>query len=225
MYQSQRHNVYAAALDQLQRAGLTFQCSCSRRDLAGNDETGYPGTCRNGPTRPEVATATRFRVPPAHVVFFDDKIQGACDFRTPELGDVVIQRKDGIFAYQLAVIADDASQHITDVVRGADLLLSTAWQILLQRALALPTPAYAHLPLVVEQTQEKLGKSRHSIPVEPRHASAYLTTVLRMLNHSPPAELEGDTPARLLAWATSNWNVAALRAVRSVTARDTAHAK
>lgn len=225
IYQSQRNDVYVAALDQLQAAGLTFQCSCSRRELAGNEESGYPGTCRNGPTRPQVATATRFRVPPEVVVFFDDAIQGPCSFRTPELGDIVIKRKDGIFAYQLAVIVDDASQHITNVVRGADLLLSTAWQILLQRALSLTTPGYAHLPLVVEQTLEKLGKSRHSIAVEPRHASAYLTTVLRMLNHPPPPELENETPARLLAWATLNWNVVALSHVRSVTARDTVHAK
>jgi glutamyl-Q tRNA(Asp) synthetase len=225
IYQSQRNDVYAAALDQLQAAGLTFECSCSRRELAVNEDAGYPGTCRNGPTRPGVRTATRFRVPPEAVVFFDDAIQGRCSFRAPELGDIVIRRKDGIFAYQLAVIVDDASQHITNVVRGADLLLSTAWQILLQRALALPTPTYAHLPLVVEQSREKLGKSRHSVPVEPRHASAYLTTVLRMLNHAPPRELENDTPARLLAWALHNWNMVALSHVHSVTARDTVHAK
>jgi glutamyl-Q tRNA(Asp) synthetase len=105
------------------------------------------------------------------------------------------------------------------------LLLSTAWQIALQRALSLPTPSYAHLPLVVEQTHEKLGKSRHSVPVDPAFVSSYLTIVLRMLNHAPPAELENDTPARLLAWAARNWNLAALAGVRSVTARDIAHAK
>jgi glutamyl-Q tRNA(Asp) synthetase len=225
IYQSQRNDVYVAALDQLQTAGLTFQCSCSRRELAGNEDAGYPGTCRNGPTRLRVVTATRFRVPPEVVVFLDDAIQGPSSFCTPELGDIVIKRKDGIFAYQLAVIVDDASQHVTNVVRGADLLLSTAWQILLQRALSLPTPGYAHLPLVVEQSREKLGKSRHSVPVEPRHASAYLTTVLRMLNHPPPLELENDTPAQLLAWATRHWNVVALSHVHSVTARDTVHAK
>ena len=225
IYQSQRNDVYVAALDQLQKAGLTFQCSCSRRELAGNEETGYPGICRAGPTRPGVATATRFGVPPEHVVLFDDAVQGPCSFSTPELGDIVIKRKDGIFAYQLAVSVDDASQQVTNVVRGADLLLSTAWQILLQRALALPTPGYAHLPLVVEQNQEKLGKSRHSVPVEPRYAAAYLTAVLRMLNQQPPPELENDTPARLLAWAASNWRMVALARVRSVTARDTAHAK
>lgn len=225
IYQSKRNDVYVAALHQLETAGHTFHCSCSRRELQGNEETGYPGTCRNGPTRSGVPTAVRFRVPPEFVVFFDDAVQGHCSFGTPELGDIVIKRKDAIVAYQLAVVVDDAWQHVTNVVRGADLLLSTAWQILLQNALALPTPHYAHLPLVVEQTHEKLGKSRHSVPVDPRNASAYLTTVLRMLNHPPPPELERDTPARLLAWAEHNWNMVALAHVRNVTARDTVHAK
>lgn len=225
IYQSQREDVYVAALDQLQSAGLTFHCACTRRELAGSDEGGYPGTCRTGPTRRDIPTSVRFRVPDDDVVFFDDAVQGYCSFRTPELGDIVIKRKDQIVAYQLAVIVDDASQHVTNVVRGADLLLSTAWQILLQRALALPTPGYAHLPLVVEQTREKLGKSRHSVPVEPRDASAYLTTVLRLLNHAPPPELESDSPQQLLAWAVRNWNMVALAHVRSVTACDPVHAK
>jgi glutamyl-Q tRNA(Asp) synthetase len=111
------------------------------------------------------------------------------------------------------------------VVRGGDLLPSTGWQIALQKALSLPSPGYAHLPLVVEQSHQKLGKSRHSVPVEPALASAYLTTVLLMLNHPPPAEFENDTPARLLAWAARHWNLKAFAGVRSVTARDTAHAK
>jgi glutamyl-Q tRNA(Asp) synthetase len=193
--------------------------------LAGNEDTGYLGTCRNGPTRAGIPTATRFRIPDDAVVLFDDRVQGGCRFCAPELGDIVIKRKDEIIAYQLAVIADDAAQSISNVVRGVDLLLSTAWQILLQKALSVPTPRYAHLPLVVRKTREKLGKSRQSVPVDAARASAYLTIVLRMLNHAPPVELENDTPARLLAWAARNWNMGALTGVRSVTARDTAHAK
>jgi glutamyl-Q tRNA(Asp) synthetase len=159
------------------------------------------------------------------VVFFDDRVQGNYRFGRPELSDIVIKRKDEIIAYQLAVTVDDAAQHVSNVVRGADLLLSTGWQIALQKALSLPSPSYAHLPLVVEQTQEKLGKSRHSVPVDPTLASPYLTMILRMLNHPPPAELVDDTPARLLAWAACNWNLGAFSGVRSVTARDIAHAK
>ena len=225
IYQSQRIPVYVAALNQLESAGYTFQCSCSRRELVGNEDDGYPGTCRNGPTRSGIPTSTRFRVADDPVVLFDDRVQGNCRFSTPELGDIVIKRKDGIIAYQLAVTVDDAAQHVSHVVRGADLLPSTAWQIALQKALSLPSPSYAHLPLVVEQTQEKLGKSRHSVPVEAALASGYLTTVLHMLNHPPPPEFEHDTPARLLAWAARNWNLKAFAGVRSVTARDTAHAK
>jgi glutamyl-Q tRNA(Asp) synthetase len=225
IYQSQRNDVYVAALNQLESSGHTFQCSCSRRELAGNEDTGYPGTCRNGPTRIGIPTTTRFRVADDCVVFFDDRVQGNCRFCTHELGDIVIKRKDEIIAYQLAVVVDDAAHHVSHVVRGGDLLLSTAWQMMLQKALLLPSPRYAHLPLVVEQTHEKLSKSRHSVPVDPAFASSYLTIVLRMLNHAPPVELENDTPARLLTWAARNWNMGALTGVRSVTARDTAHAK
>ena len=96
IYQSKRNDVYVAALHQLETAGLTFHCSCSRRELQGNEETGYPGTCRNGPTRSGVPTAVRFRVPPESVVFFDDAVQGHCSFGTPELGDIVIKRKDSM---------------------------------------------------------------------------------------------------------------------------------
>jgi glutamyl-Q tRNA(Asp) synthetase len=225
IYQSQRVPVYVAALNQLESAGHTFQCGCSRRELVGNEDTGYLGTCRNGPTRPGIPTATRFRVADDCVVFFDDRVQGNRRFCAHELSDIVIKRKDEIIAYQLAVVVDDDAQHVSEVVRGADLLLSTAWQIALQRALSLPSPGYAHLPLVVEQTHEKLAKSRRSVPVDPALASSYLTLVLRMLNHPPPPELENDTPARLLAWAARNWNLNAFASVHSVTARDTANAK
>jgi glutamyl-Q tRNA(Asp) synthetase len=225
IYQSQRRPLYQAALSQLESAGHTFQCSCSRRELAGAQDTGYPGTCRNGPTRGGVPTATRFRVADASVVLFDDRVQGNCRFEAHELGDFVIKRKDEIIAYQLAVIVDDEAQQVSDVVRGVDLLPSTAWQIALQRALSMPAPRYAHLPLVVEKSAEKLGKSRHSVPVDPAAAGPWLTAVLRLLNHPPPAELENDSPARLLVWAERNWSLRAFAGVRTVTACDTPRAK
>ncbi len=225
VYQSDRVDLYREALRRLKSRGYTYECSCSRRELSGPQDTGYPGTCRKGPARPGVPTATRFRVADDAVVLFDDRVQGPCRFEPRELGDFVIRRKDGIIAYQLAVTVDDGAQQVSHVVRGADLLASTAWQITLQRALGLPSPTYGHLPLVVGPGQEKLGKSKYSVPVAPRYAASYLTTVLRMLNHPPPAELEHDTPGRLLAWAARNWDIGALAGVRSVTARDTAHAK
>ncbi len=225
VYQSRRIPLYSAALEQLRAGGHTFQCSCTRRELGGTEETGYPGTCRNGPTRSHVPTSTRFRLADGFVVLFDDSVQGTCRFSQPELGDFVIQRKDGIFAYQLAVIVDDHAQHVTNVVRGADLLPSTGWQIALHRALALSPPRYSHLPLVVEGNAEKLGKSRHSVPVGPDRAATYLTAVLRLLNHAPPAELENDKPAQLLAWAIRNWDIQALRNLSHVTAFDMTRAK
>jgi glutamyl-Q tRNA(Asp) synthetase len=225
IYQSRRIPLYQAALEQLEAGGHTFECSCSRRELGGNEDTGYPGTCRAGPTRSGVPTATRFRYADDSVVLFDDRVQGPCRFEQRQLGDFVIKRKDEIIAYQLAVVVDDQAQHVSEVVRGADLLPSTGWQIALQWALGSPQPGYAHLPLVVEQNHEKLGKSRHSVPVEPALASCYLTAVLRLLRQPLPAELENDTPARLLAWAARNWSVKAFAGVRSVTACDTARAK
>jgi glutamyl-Q tRNA(Asp) synthetase len=217
--------LYRAALEQLRAGGHTFECSCSRRELGQGEDTAYPGTCRAGPTRGGVPTATRFRCAERSVVLFDDRVQGPQRFEQLQLGDCVVKRKDGIVAYQLAVVVDDEAQHVSQVVRGADLLPSTGWQIALQGALASPRPGYAHLPLVVEQNHEKLGKSRHSVPVEPALAGTWLTTVLRLLRQALPAELEHDTPARLLAWAARNWSVKAFAGVRRVTACDTPRAK
>lgn len=225
IYQSRRIPLYSAALDQLKSYNLTYECSCSRRELAGDEAAGYAGVCRGGPTRRDVPTAARFRVDDASIVLFDDRVQGTCRFEQRELGDFVVRRKDGIVAYQLAVTVDDHAQCVSSVVRGADLLFSTGWQNALQRALAMRAPTYAHLPLVVAQTREKLAKSRHSVPVDTRAASSWLTAVLRLLNHAPPPELERDTPARLLAWAARNWRVEAFKGLRSVTASDTATAK
>jgi glutamyl-Q tRNA(Asp) synthetase len=222
-YQSRRIPLYIAALHQLESEGRTFQCSCSRRDLAGN-ATRYPGTCRNGPTR-SGSTATRFRMADGSVVLFDDRVQGAVRLQSADTGDFVIRRKDGIIAYQLAVVVDDSAQHVSDVVRGADLLASTGWQIGLQKALGSASPRYAHLPVVVGQTHEKLSKSRHSVPVEPAAAAPLLACVLRMLNHAPPPELERDQPPRLLQWAARNWQLDRFQSVRTVTARDSALAK
>ncbi len=216
LYQSQRLDLYQEATDKLKSAGLTFECSCSRRELPEDADSGYPGTCRNGPTR-RGATATRLRVH-APVVLFDDRIQERSATAAVTPGDFIIRRKDGIFAYQLAVVVDDAAQQITDVVRGADLLGSTARQIALQRALQLPTPRYAHLPVVMEPRRGKLAKSRHSVPLEPAHAGAAIAHVLRLLNHPPPPELDSAGPTGLLAWAAGSWNCARLRGVSSVTA-------
>jgi glutamyl-Q tRNA(Asp) synthetase len=213
-YQSRRTHCHTEALESLRAGGFTFECSCSRRELATED-SGYPGTCREGPRSPG-DTATRFRVDETETLVVDDRFQGRIALAMGKLGDVIVRRRDGVFAYQLAVVVDDALQEITDVVRGADLLESTGWQIALQRALRLRTPRYAHLPLLLEHTGEKLSKSRRSAALDPDRAGAEVLSVLRLLGLSPPTELAGSTPAALLRWATGCWQDQPLPLVRDV---------
>lgn len=161
--QSRRGDAYAQALQRLLDADLAFACHCSRSALAaagGIHHACVPGAQRPGP-------AIRLRVPADAQVMFDD---GACGRIAQDVhrqvGDVVLRRADGLWAYQLAVVVDDAAQGITEVVRGADLLDSTPRQILLQRALGLPTPRYLHLPLVLDEHGRKLSKSLRALPVD-----------------------------------------------------------
>lgn len=161
--QSTRGEAYELAMNALLASGHAFECHCSRGDLAATG--GIHRRCVDRP-RPGRPPAVRLRVPDARLVF-QDRIQGAFgqDLRR-EVGDFVIRRADGFWAYQLAVVVDDAAQGITDVVRGADLLDSTPRQILLQRCLGLPTPGYAHLPLVLDDQGRKLGKSLAALPID-----------------------------------------------------------
>jgi glutamyl-Q tRNA(Asp) synthetase len=216
-YQSQRRHHYLEALTQLSANRLTFQCSCSRAERSPHG--GYPGTCREGPRRAG-PTATRFRVGNERIRF-NDRIQGDCVFDLQQLGDVVVRRRDGTFAYQLAVIVDDALQGVTDVVRGADLLDNTPWQLALQRALGLPAPRYAHLPLVVEPRAGKLAKSRRSVALLPARASILLHEVLTLLGQAPTAELKLEPPGRILDWANRHWRPDAIAGVREVRATST----
>jgi len=216
IYQSERLERYAAALDALRAAGLTFECSCSRRQLTEADEPGYPGTCRSGAVA-GAPTATRLRIDAD--VHFADRLQGECTFTARQLGDVVIRRRDGIYAYQLAVVVDDAAQGVTDIVRGCDLIASTGWQLALQRALGLPEPRYAHLPLVVEPDGSKLAKSRRSVPVAPRSAGPLIHATLGLLAQHPPAELARASPAALIQWGIAHWDPAPLTGLRTISAR------
>jgi glutamyl-Q tRNA(Asp) synthetase len=212
-YQSARTAHYARALARLQRGGLTFECSCSRSErLTGQP---YPGTCRAGPRRAG-PTATRFRVPDRSVCF-EDRAQGSCRFELASLGDVIIRRRDGTYAYQLAVVVDDALQGVTDVVRGADLLDNTPWQIALQEALGLPTPRYAHLPVLLEPRRGKLAKSRGAIALDPGSAGRQLHQVLTLLRQDPPATLKSEPVAAVLEWARRHWRPERFRGLKEVT--------
>ncbi len=132
---------------------------------------------------------------------------------------MIVRRRDGVFAYQLAVVVDDALQGITAVVRGADLLASTGWQIALQQSLGLPRPRYAHLPLLTEPGGAKLAKSRHSLALDPRRAGAQLFQVLELLRQGPPPSLAGAPAREVLAWALAQWNPAAFHGLRQVALR------
>ena len=208
LYQSTRREAYREAMAELAAAGRTFRCSCSRKDLAAGDEESqaYPGTCRNGPTRAG-ATSLRFRVGDAPI-HFDDLFLGAQTLSG--FGDVVIERRDGLATYQLAVVVDDAFQSVTRVVRGADLLASTPWQLELRQALGLPRPIYGHLPLVTEPDGSKLAKSRRSLPLELTAVPQALISTLTYLSQDPPPGLAHSSIKDVWKWALEHWNPQAL---------------
>jgi len=207
--QSERTGLYEAALATLASRELTFACSCSRRDARGEESPRYPGTCRTG-ARPGRALAIRLKVEPGTVAV-EDRLQGSMHQDVAsDIGDFVLKRRDGYYAYQLAVVVDDADQNITDVVRGADLWDNTPRQVYLQRALNLPTPRYLHLPVLVEPAGEKLAKSRRSIPLDPEQAPALLGNALTQLGLAPPPDLLGGPVHTLLGWAVTAWPTAEL---------------
>lgn len=213
--QSDRDDRYMEALDRLRAAGLVFPCACSRREIADSVlqpdlEPVYPGTCRNGMPAGRVARAWR-----AHsgssVIEFRDAIQGLIrQDLARDVGDFVVRRADHLFAYQLAVVVDDADQSITDVVRGADLLDSTPRQIHLQRALGLPMPNYAHVPVAVTAAGEKLSKQTLAPAIAVENCAAALAGALEFLNQAPPPSLSRLPPREILAWALAHWRLASI---------------
>ncbi len=165
LQQSQRGTRYQQAIEALLRDGAAFACHCSRSELADCGGIHHRCVARSERAQP----AIRLRVAPGSVIGFDDGLRGRVEQDVyAQVGDVVLRRADGYWAYQLAVVVDDGDQGITDVVRGADLLDSTPRQILLQRALGLPTPRYLHLPLLLDAEGRKLSKSAAAAPVDPR---------------------------------------------------------
>lgn len=212
VWQSRRGEAYAEALEALKRAGQVFPCACTRRELADSllapdGAAIYPGTCRAGLPAGREARAWRLRVGDARLGF-DDAIQGRIDSDLAgDAGDFVLRRADGLFAYQLAVVVDDAESGVTYVVRGADLLLSTARQIHLQRCLGFPTPAYAHLPVALNAVGEKLSKQTLASPLDLERPSVTLAAALAFLGQEPPADLAAAGVAGVWSWARANWRL------------------
>jgi glutamyl-Q tRNA(Asp) synthetase len=221
VYQSRRTEAYRAALDALRRAGALYGCACTRREIADSSVAGaeglvYPGTCRAGPAAGRTPRALRVRTDD-RVIEFTDLWQGVIrrNLET-DYGDFVVKRADGLFAYQLAVVVDDAEQGITEVVRGADLLESTPRQIHLQRLLHLPTPRYAHLPVAVNAQGEKLSKQTLAPPVDRNNPLPLLVRALDFLGQQPPVELlEGEIES-LWRWAVRHWQPDAVPRVGAI---------
>jgi glutamyl-Q tRNA(Asp) synthetase len=212
IYQSQRTAVYQEALHRLKQVGAVYPCACSRKEIADSalqrgEELIYPGNCRNGLPKGKTARAWRLRVDEIPIGFTDGLQGNITQNLAAEIGDFVVLRADGLFAYQLAVAVDDAAQGITDVVRGADLLYSTPRQIYLQQLLGLTTPAYMHLPVAVNAQGQKLSKQTLAQPVEKNNAASTLFNALGFLRQNPPAEMRLGTIEEMMAWAVANWQL------------------
>ena len=221
IYQSQRSEAYLSALQNLQRLNAVYPCACTRKEIAdsalhGIDGQLYPGTCRNGFTGGREGRAWRVRTN-TQPIDFNDELQGIVSQQLEsEIGDFVVKRADGLFAYQLAVVMDDAHQGITHVVRGADLLTSTPRQIHLQQLLNLPTPHYLHLPIAINTAGEKLSKQTLAKPVDCKHPAPLLLQTLLFLRQNPPVELSHQDVATILEWAIKHWNSGALNGMMSI---------
>jgi len=222
VFQSGRAGAYRKALAAIAALGQSYACRCSRSELSTaqvtepGSEPVYPGTCRDDPSAASVPHALRFALDSGQpAVEFEDAFQGHCrQDCVREAGDFVIRRRDGQAAYHLATVVDDAAQGVNDVVRGADLLSSTPRQILLQRALGLPTPRYGHVPLLTEPNGRKLAKSRRAVPLAANAASLQLWQVLTWLEQAPPPELAAAPVRSIWDWAIPNWRPERLKGRR-----------
>ncbi|MBL8447531.1 MAG: tRNA glutamyl-Q(34) synthetase GluQRS [Zoogloeaceae bacterium] len=212
VWQSERLQAYRQALEDLMARGLAYPCACSRKDLelaprARDGARIYSGRCRNGLPPGAQPRAWRLRVSPGRFAVVDE-VQGGIDEEVQvEVGDFVLLRADGCFAYQLAVVVDDAAAGVTHVVRGADLLDSTARQVALQEALGLPRLEYAHLPIVLNGRGEKLSKQTRAPAVNGQRPGVILTQVLSFLGQHPPPELADARLTEVHEWALSHWNL------------------
>jgi glutamyl-Q tRNA(Asp) synthetase len=214
LYQSTRSTAYDEALAALDGLGRIFPCTCSRHQPG--ETRVYPGTCRTKSAIPAGQYALRCLVDDA-VITINDRLQGEYSQHLGiDCGDFVVKRKDSLYAYQLAVVVDDAASGITDIVRGMDLLDSTPRQVYLQQLLGFPTPRYAHLPVVTDRHNDKLSKQQGAQPVDTAHPSAELHAALCRLKLDPPADLQYENPHTILQWAIGHWQPSALAGLTSI---------
>jgi glutamyl-Q tRNA(Asp) synthetase len=221
VYQSQRTPAYHAALHRLHQQGAVYPCACSRKEIAKDSIAGpegpvYPGTCRRGLSPGRSARAVRLLTMDAHVAF-DDRLLGpqVRDLER-EAGDFVLYRADGVFSFHLASAVDDGELAMTDVVRGADLLESSARQIYVLGLLGLPVPRYMHLPVAVNARGEKLSKQTGAAALDPREPARVLVPALRFLGQSPPPGLERASTEEVWRWAIDHWRLERVPRVRTL---------
>ena len=213
VYQSQRDSFYNEALETLNAKQLIYPCTCTRKEIAdsstniGIEGVIYPGTCLQQPIKPDAPIAWRIKTDSIKISF-KDAIQGEISQNLQfDIGDFILKRADGLFAYQLAVVVDDAAQGITNIVRGADLLDSTPRQIYLQKQLNYLQPQYAHIPVASNAAGEKLSKQTLAAPLDTFKTSIQLIQALHFLGHTPPASLVHEDQHIIWQWAFSNWQL------------------
>ncbi len=223
IYQSARSDLYRSCITQLQLNGDVFPCACSNEEIALHHPKKaldggfvYPKICRNGLKEGEVAKVWRLKVSDKDLTF-TDRVRGAFKQNlAKEVGDIILVRADGVFAYQLASVIDDAAQGINAVVRGGDILNLTIQQIYLQQCLGLLTPTYAHLPVVVTKTGEKLSKQSRATPINAKEGSFLLAKALRFLGHDVPKEHEKLPVNEFWQWVILNWQMEKVPKARSI---------
>jgi len=219
--QSTRSEAYGKAVWSLIAENRAFHCGCTRREAqtgpVGDEGPIYPGTCREGLGPGRTARSVRSRVTPDPVVFMD-RVQGLFEqYLVRAIGDFVIRRADGIAAYQLATVVDDAFQGVTDIVRGADLLSSTPRQLRLYQDLGLAVPrSYAHIPILVDTYGEKLGKSTGALALTADDRHGDLVCCLTWLGQVPPASLARASVGEIIAWGVAHWDPARIPRVSTL---------
>ena len=205
LYQSDRAEAYDEILDQLEKAQKLYACTCTRKQLAGLNGV-YPGYCRNKRRAFEQPYGLRLRCE-KNCIRFHDRIQGFQSFDTEAMGDFILKRKDGLYAYQLAVCVDDSFQGITHVVRGIDLLESTPRQIYLQSVLGFLRPVYGHIPVITETNGNKLSKQNHAPAIALDNPRPALIKALAALRLCPATELLASSIKDILSWGVENWSL------------------
>lgn len=203
LYQSQQLAYYQQALAQLQQQGQLFYCTCSRSQLKGHNT--YPGHCRAQQSHPHEPHSTRIRVPDLELEFTDLFMPAYKENLGQQVGDFILQRKDGPYAYQLAVVVDDALQGINHVIRGADLYDQTPRQIYLQQRLGYATPTYGHIPLIMSPQGQKLSKQNLAKAITAKQAPVLISDALLRLGQGLPNELHGASIEAQLSWAVEHW--------------------